>query len=199
MNDLKMEAMVPGEEYQASNVLSIAMVSNPMHVAVLSGQGEPERQRLEDMFLEMLIERPRRVFVTKQESKIVGVIRSQECHEEPASQELVAAEVDEEDLEDTDSRIAHWLRVWDELDPLEPHRHLGPIGVLPEFQGHGIGSMMMESFCAEVDANGESAYLETDKPENVRFYEKFDFGLASETDILGVKNYFMWRPKKRKL
>ena len=194
MNDMNLVAMVTGEEYQASYVLSVAMVSNPIHDTVLHGQGEAERQRLEDMFLEMLTERPREVLVTKHEGTIVGVLRSQECNEGSASQEHVAAEVDEAALDDTDSRIAHWLRVWDELDPQEPHRHLGPVGVLPKFQGHGIGSMMMENFCAQVDANSEPAYLETDKPENMRFYEKFCFRLIGETDIFGVKNYFMWRP-----
>lgn len=196
MNDMNLVAMVTGEEYQASSVLSVAMVSNPIHDAVLHGQGEAERQRLEEMFLEMLTERPREVLVMKHESTIVGVLRSQECHERSASQEQVAAEVDEAALDDTDSRIAHWSRVWDELDPQEPHRHLGPVGVLPKFQGHGIGSMMMENFCAQVDANGEPAYLETDKLENVRFYEKFCFRLIGETDIFGVKNYFMWRATK---
>jgi ribosomal protein S18 acetylase RimI-like enzyme len=186
--------MVSGEEHRASEVLSVAMVSNPIHAAVLCGQGEAERQQLEDMFLEMLIERPREVFVAKHESMIVGVLRSQECHEEPASQERVAVEVDEAALDDTDTRIAHWLRVWDEVDPLEPHRHLGPVGVLPQHQGHGIGSMMMESFCSQVDENGEPAYLETDRVENVGFYEKFKFRLIDEADIFGVKNYFMWRP-----
>jgi len=194
MNDMNLVAMVPGEEHQASSVLSVAMVSNPIHDVALGGQDEAERQRLEDMFLEMLIERPREVFISKHESKIVGVLRSQECHEGPASQERVAVEVDEVTLDDTDSRIAHWVRVWDELDPLEPHRHLGPVGVLPEYQGRGIGTMMMEHFCAQVDANGEPAYLETDKQENVEFYKKFRFEVISETDIFSVKNYFMWRP-----
>jgi ribosomal protein S18 acetylase RimI-like enzyme len=194
MNDMNLVAMVTGEEYQASNVLSVAMVSNPIHDAVLRGHGEVERQRLQDMFLEMLKERPKEVFVMKHESAIVGVLRSQECHEEPMSQERSAVDVDEVTLEDADSRIAHWLRIWDEVDPVEPHRHLGPVGVLPRLQGHGIGSIMMESFCAQVDANGEPAYLETDKQENVRFYEKFRFRLIGETDIFGVKNYFMWRP-----
>jgi hypothetical protein len=53
---------------------------------------------------------------------------------------------------------------------------------------------MMESFCAQVDANHEPAFLETDKPMNVRFYEKFRFRLIDESPIFGVKNFFMWRP-----
>ena len=54
----------------------------------------------------------------------------------------------------------------------------------------------MERFCAEVDANGEPAYLETDKPESVKFYEKFRFRLIGETEIFDVRYYFMWRPEQ---
>ena len=37
------------------------------------------------------------------------------------------------------------------------HWHLGPIGVLPEYQGQGIGSRLMQRFCREVDACQASA------------------------------------------
>lgn len=196
MKDVELVKMAKGEEHEASSVQSIAMVSNPIHDAVLQGQGETERGRLEGMFMEMLMERPREVFVAKHEGKIIGVIRSQECHGEPATQEQVTveSEIDEAALNDPDSRIAHWLSIWDEHDPLEPHRHLGPVGVLPQFQGHGIGSKMMENFCAQLDANSEPAYLETDRLENVRFYEKFRFRVVGETDLFDIRNYFMWRP-----
>lgn len=196
MDDVDLVKMVIGEEHQASNVLSFAMVSNPIHVAVLRGQGEADRELLEGMFLEMFDERPGKVIVAKQEGTIVGVLRSHDCHGEPASQEKEAVEngIHEAALTDTDSRIGHWLRIWDEHDPLETHRHLGPVGVLPQFQGHGIGSKMMESFCGQLDANGEPAYLETDTPKNVRFYEKFRFRLIGETEIFDVRNHFMWRP-----
>ena len=198
MDDVNLVKMVIGEEHQASIVLSFAMVSNPIHVAVLRGQGEADRKRLLGMFLEKFNERPGIVIVAKQEGTIVGVLRSYDCHGEPASQEkeTVENEVHEAALTDTDSRMGHWLRIEDEHDPLETHRHLGPVGVLPQFQGHGIGRMMMERFCAEVDANGEPAYLETDKPESVKFYEKFRFRLIGETEIFDVRYYFMWRPEQ---
>jgi ribosomal protein S18 acetylase RimI-like enzyme len=196
MKDVELVKLAKGEEQQASSVLSIAMVSNPIHVAVLQGQGETERGRLKVMFMEMLIERPREVFVAKHDSTIIGVVRSQECHGEQAKLEQVTVknEIDEAALNDTDSRIAHWLSIWDEHDPPEPHRHLGPVGVLPQFQGHGIGSKMMESFCAKLDANSEPGYLETDRSENVGFYERFRFRVVGETDIFDIRTYFMWRP-----
>src|SRR5215472_7745276 len=37
------------------------------------------------------------------------------------------------------------------------------------------------------------SYLETDKSENVRFYEKFGFTVIAEAEILGIPNWFMMR------
>ena len=72
-------------------------------------------------------------------------------------------------------------------------RHLGPVGVLPTHQGRGVGSMLVERFCREVDACRAKAYLETDLDINVAFYEKFGFNLVSESDIFGVKSRYMLR------
>jgi hypothetical protein len=56
----------------------------------------------------------------------------------------------------------------------------------------------MEVFRAQMDAVGEAAYLETDKPENVRFYERFGFEVVGEEEVLGVPNWFMIRPARGK-
>jgi hypothetical protein len=39
-------------------------------------------------------------------------------------------------------------------------------------------------------------YLETDKPENVRFYEKFGFTVQREEELIGVPTWYMWRKKE---
>ena len=52
---------------------------------------------------------------------------------------------------------------------------------------------MMRVFCARMDAAGEDAYLETDKPVNVGFYERFGFEVVGEEDVLDVPNWFMLR------
>ena len=192
---MELLTMEQGEEAQAAAVLSIAMLDNPLHRAVLQGKGENERQRIEEMFLEMLTKRAHQVIVARTEREIIGVLRYQGCHDENASpsREPIKDALNETSLIDTDSRIAYWLDVWDEHDPPQRHQHLGPVGVLPEYQGRGVGSSMMEMFCEEVDAISEPAYLETDKLVNVGFYEKFGFRLTGETILFDVENYFMWR------
>jgi hypothetical protein len=37
-------------------------------------------------------------------------------------------------------------------------------------------------------------WLETDKAENVRLYERFGYVVVEQTDVLGVPNWFMRRP-----
>lgn len=86
-----------------------------------------------------------------------------------------------------------WLGTWSKHDPKERHWHLGPVAVDAHLQGMGIGSNLMRVFCAKMDAAGETAYLETDKDINVRFYEKFGFEVVGEEDVIGVPNWFMIR------
>ena len=52
---------------------------------------------------------------------------------------------------------------------------------------------MLARFCEMVDERKAAGYLETDKPENMRLYQRFDFVVVGETDVLGVHQRFMWR------
>ena len=70
---------------------------------------------------------------------------------------------------------------------------LAPMAVLPRRQRQGIGSMLMERFCMEVDACQATAYLETDLDKNVRFYERFGFKVVAESKIFDINNRYMSR------
>ena len=85
----------------------------------------------------------------------------------------------------TASRVGDWYSRWAERDPDEPHVHLGPLAVDAHLQGRGIGSRIMEEHCRRLDSAGDLGYLETDKPENVRFYERFGYELVGEDDVIG--------------
>jgi N-acetylglutamate synthase-like GNAT family acetyltransferase len=93
--------------------------------------------------------------------------------------------------------MVRWLGAWARHDPEERHWHLGPIAVDEGLQRMVVGSLFMEVFRAQMDAAGEEAYLETDKPANVRFYERFGFEVVGEQDVLGIPNWFMRRQKGR--
>ena len=178
-----------GDIQESAKVLSIAMLNNPMHMAVFQGSGEDERLEIEKMFLDLLSTVPGIVFLAKENDNIIGVMRMKSCVGRKATDEAQKPE----DGNDIRSRQAIWHREWSNQDPQEQHWHLGPIGVRPAYQGKGIGSKLMERFCKEVDRCAAKAFLETDLDENVRFYEKFGFSLILEKDILQIPNRFMVR------
>ena len=94
----------------------------------------------------------------------------------------------------TPLRILHWVGEWSRRDPGELHWHLGPVAVDSRLQGQGIGRAMMADFCARMNEQSALSYLETDKFQNVRFYQKFGFSVVAEAEILRVPNWFMSRP-----
>ena len=89
--------------------------------------------------------------------------------------------------------MVRWVDTWAKRDPAEPHAHLGPLAVDAHLQGRGIGSRILAEHCGRLDAQATLGYLETDKPENVRLYERFGFLVVAEAPVLGVPNWFMRR------
>ncbi len=85
---------------------------------------------------------------------------------------------------------------WDRHHPDEPHWHLGPVAVEPASRRNGVGGRMVERFCELVDEEGAMAFLETDRRENVRFFEQFGFLTVDEANVIGVQNWFMRREPK---
>jgi len=96
----------------------------------------------------------------------------------------------------TPLRVLRWVGEWARRDPSEPHWHLGPVAVDSHLHGQGIGGAMLAQFCGRMDNCAAPSYLETDKIENVRFYQKFGFTVVAEATVLGVRNWFMSRPPR---
>jgi len=188
MSNFQISFMEQNDIQQSAKVLSVAMLNNPNHIGVFLGKGEKVRLEIEKMFFELFNNFPGFVFLAKKNEKIVGVMRMKSC---------IGKAIDDpdvfEDENDINWRKSVLFKEWAKHDPVEQHWHLGPIGVLPTHQGLGIGSLLMEGFCKEVDACMAKAYLETDLDENVRFYEKFGFKVVSESEIFGVRNRYMLR------
>jgi ribosomal protein S18 acetylase RimI-like enzyme len=90
-------------------------------------------------------------------------------------------------------RTIKWLNEWQRRDPGERHWHVGPVAVEGGMRGLGIGGRLMEAFGEQMDRAGDVAYLETDKPENVSFYQRFAFEVIEEAQVLGIPNWFMLR------
>jgi GNAT superfamily N-acetyltransferase len=78
-------------------------------------------------------------------------------------------------------------------DPTADHWHIAPVGVEPGFQGLGIGTALMRRLVARLDLDRRLAWLETDRPENLRFYGAFGFEVAAEDRTYGFTTWFLAR------
>jgi ribosomal protein S18 acetylase RimI-like enzyme len=192
MGTIKISFMEKSGIQESASVLSVAMLNNPLHIAVFQGKGEKERMEIEKIFLKLFAELPGIVFLAKERQKIIGVMRMKSCDGRKATDNPKASNVEN----DIGWRKSVWLNEWALHDPTDQHWHLGPIGILPSHQGSGIGSELMRRFCKEMDTCLAKSYLETDLVINVRFYEKFGFNVVSETEIFHVKNRYMLRASK---
>jgi ribosomal protein S18 acetylase RimI-like enzyme len=81
------------------------------------------------------------------------------------------------------------------LHPEEPHWYLAVIGSDPSVRGRGFGQVLMRSRLERCDAEYCPAYLESSKPENVPYYERFGFTVTGEIVLPdgGPTIWPMWR------
>ncbi len=79
--------------------------------------------------------------------------------------------------------------------PEEPHWYLAAIGSDPSVRGQGFGQVLMRSRLQRCDAEYCPAYLESSKPENVPYYQRFGFRVTGELEVPdgGPTLWAMWR------
>jgi GNAT superfamily N-acetyltransferase len=183
------------ETADAIAVLARGMRDNPIHVAALGDDPAHRVDALTQLFSVQIPTQPEPLRAREGDELVgvCGMLPPPDCMVHafgslPAEQfPPVLDEPGEQ------ARAVEWLQSWGKRDPDEPHFHLGPVAADAGKQGRGVGTALMEAFCERVDRDGALAYLETDKAENVGFYEKFGFETVGETDVIGVPNWFMGR------
>jgi GNAT superfamily N-acetyltransferase len=78
---------------------------------------------------------------------------------------------------------------------LAPHHYLHVLGVEPSRQRQGLGSRLLGAALAATGGTGRGWYLETDKPEDVAFYEKHGFSGLHEF-ALGGNGATIWTMRR---
>ena len=191
----------PSEMDAVVGVISRGMRDNPTHVAALGEDPGRREKRVRRIFSRVLPVMGHSLLLARHpDGTVLGVLgmaapgRCQANTQQRMQLTFGLLPLGPRAL----SRSLRWVGTWEKRDPKERHWHLGPVGVDAHLQGMGIGSKLMRVFCAQMDAAGEDAYLETDKPQNVRFYERFGFEVVGEEEVIGVPNWYMARPAKGK-
>ncbi len=202
LDRLEIEALKAAETEQVLDVVSRGMRDNPVNVAAFGEDPEIRRRRFRKLVTAMFsVSDLSHTLVARREDGVVvgvcGMLPPGNCQPDLGQQLRLLPT-----LLSLGPRVAgrlmRWMGAWQRHDPDERHWHLGPLAVDAHLQGEGVGSRMMRVFCARMDAAGEDAYLETDKPINVRFYERFGFEIVGEQEVLGVTNWFMLRRAGRR-
>ncbi len=77
----------------------------------------------------------------------------------------------------------------DELErhhPSVPHAHLVFLGVAPAAQGRGVGSAILKTTLAPLDAARVTAFLEATTARNVSLYQRHGFEITGEIVLPGL-------------
>jgi ribosomal protein S18 acetylase RimI-like enzyme len=201
LDEVEIGVLGPVDTQKVTDVLARATRDNPLHVATFGEDREKRLRTLQRFFsvaANVLGWQEHMLAARGSDGTIIGV-----CGMTPPGGclpdlglKLLASSDPQEEGPIVAARIASWLGAWSERDPGQRHWHFGPLVVEPGLQGMGVGSRLMEVSCAQVDASGEQAYLETDTQADLLFYERFGFEVVGEQNVLGVPNWFMQRTRK---
>ena len=95
-------------------------------------------------------------------------------------------------------RAAWLLSRAESRHPQQPHHYFPFIGVAPDQQGQGIGSVLMGPTLARCDQAGLPAYLEASSERNAALYHRLGFELTGELHYGGSQPLrLMLRPPAR--
>ncbi len=199
---LEIRVLTSSEIGEAAAVLAHGMRDNPLHARVFgTNPGHGQRRLL--VFLRLLvayIEATGEVLGADVQGELAGVLGMMEpgrCRPALMDRLRIAGAVAAGNPPAVMLRIGRWLSAWARNDPAQPHWHIGPLAVLPAHRRRGIGRCLMLRCCRRMDALAAEAYLETDLPINVAFYETLGFAVIRQESVLGVPNWFMIRPPAR--
>jgi ribosomal protein S18 acetylase RimI-like enzyme len=196
------QAYTPDMLDAVADLLAESYLTNPVHMAVFGGAGKQQYINNRTLFSKKLAKRylEGEKIVVLENDQILGFAHwgYGACFYAPPDKlEKAMPGLIDTFGDDNAKRMAEWTRQWGKHDPLTEHTHLGPIGVLKTYQGMGIGSLMMENFCAYLDKHKKFAYMETDRLENIRFYKIFGFKVTGEVEVLNVPTWLMARDVKK--
>lgn len=187
------------EDVPAAAVLfAEGMRDNPLHLRVFGADATRRQQRLQRFFMSLarFVHANGVLYAALIEGKTVGVfgmIEPGRCQPSRLARLRLAAGLAMRQPPTQLWRIARWLTIWKRNDPPQPHWHLGPLAVRPEWRRRGIGRQLMLRGCQRLDALGATGCLETDLPINVAFYETLGFTVHRCEMVLDVPNWFMSR------
>jgi ribosomal protein S18 acetylase RimI-like enzyme len=195
VGNVKVFQLRPDEIDQASRLLADSMCTNPNHIAIFQSTNVTALAKQQGMFQMVLQDPNNESFVAKADGRILGTMTyasSEHCQLSPGRMlgsmpvliKLFGCQL---------LPVLGWRMNWSKHDYRFEHVHFGPLAVDRNFQGRGIGKLLLGHFCSYLDRTAQTGYLETDKLENVTLYERFGFKIIQTDTLFGNPNWFMLR------
>ena len=197
-NSAIISRLKPQHTKQAASVLSQAFAEYPITQYLFSECPEEAPSRFRVMFEYLIDSRHVRGFPVLGcfiDSKLIGVAVVSEPGEGWSTPEL-----DERYRQATEvfgplatQRFEKYGDLCDETIPSWSHHYLGILGVLPQYQGHGYGINLVEAVKNEAASHptSEGVCLNTEAPENLRFYEKCGFQIYKDHPVDEIRTWGM--------
>jgi GNAT superfamily N-acetyltransferase len=194
---IELRELAPGSRELVANIVASGMAISPLH-RVIHGRQQPMLQSSLARGFGVALEISQRPGLVAWHGDVpVGVLvfgRPGACPATAAQRIRLRQQLTEVLRPEIAERFLAWRTEWISHEPAQPHWHLGPLAAVQEYLGFGIGSALVTRFLAEVDAQNGVAYVETDTPRNAAFYRRFGFETQGESDVLGVRCFYMLRP-----
>jgi ribosomal protein S18 acetylase RimI-like enzyme len=179
----------------AAALIAQAMRDDPIYQAVFGSDADHRVERLHRFFAALLPVMNQAPLSAWEGGRLIGIVSyfpPGTCWPSLAAQLRIAYRMLTPNLAEL-WRMWQWLRASDAHEPGGRFCHVGAVAVAVNRQHQGIGGQLLEAFCARMDAQGESAFLETDKHSSVRFYARFGFEVTGNADVLETPNWWMLR------
>lgn len=194
---LQVEPLPANEVRPAAGLLARAFRDNPLNRAVI-GDSPEERLRCNDIGMRVHLPVARqhgRVLLARRSGSLAGVLvgvppLAWPLPLPPFRQRLRLVFGQGWNVARRWAEVAILLQ---EHHWIGPHWYLATLGVEPELWRQGVGGRLLREWLRIVDADRSRAFLETDSPENVAFYERVGFRRLREVAVLGVPVYLMER------
>ena len=201
MKELGIRELRVDELADAALLLGRGMRDNPNNIQAFGPDRAHRERALARMFLPVLQRTHAKgnvigAFGERSLVGVYGMTAPGECQLKSCEKLRMVPAIFFENSLGTTMRVSRWTSEWSRRDLRGPHWHLGPVAVDSHLQGQGVGGTMLAAFCASMDDWRTLSYLETDKSENVSFYQKFGFTVVGEANVLAVPNWFMSRPAR---
>jgi len=198
MNPISVRELTEADLPAAVGIVARGMRDNPLHIAALGNDANQRIDRLTGMFsvaLPLVLSKGVLLGAFDADTLvgIAGMLAPGQCQPTVMEKLTLAPRIIPGVGFEAAVKVRNWLDQWARYDLRQPHWHLGPVSVDAHLQGTGIGTQLLNEYCARVDATHTSGYLETDKASNVKFYEKFGFETVASAAVLETPNWFMKR------